>query len=151
MASQLLEVFDVKNNQLLPMLEDLIHRYPQINDPERMDLAKKILNTINQLMEWEESFFCENDDIRAVIPSPLAELHRSQERLSEVVEKMIMVHVDEPDATFLDALKDLHRLLEEHYQVIRGSFIPSLEKTYDPEKLHQLEKQVSQGMMLQKN
>lgn len=110
-----MEVLDVlvdKRDLARLVLEDLISHYMQLDDTVRLEKANTILDSVNSYLQVEENLFFpfmqrtgEHDDLIARIKS----VH---DKIDEVAEHAIMMHVDEPSGEFYHELVNLVKLLE---------------------------------------
>jgi len=110
-----MEVLDVvagKRNLARMVLKDLITHYKQLDDTVRLEKANTILDSVNSYLQIEENLFFpfmkktgEHDDL-------VIRIKDVHDRIDEVAEHAIMMHVDEPSGEFFHAVSNLAGLLD---------------------------------------
>jgi hypothetical protein len=114
-AQKTMEVINVvagKRDLAQMVLQDLITNYKRLDDTQRLEKANTILDAVNSYLQIEENLFFpfmrktgEHEDL-------IQRLKATHDRIDEVAEHAIMMHVDEPSGEFFHAVSNLQGLLD---------------------------------------
>lgn len=109
---EVLEVLAAKRNLARRVLTDLVTNYKVLNDDRRLEKSNTILDGLNSYLQIEENLFFpfmhrtgEHEDL-------VLKIKAVHERIEEVAEHAIMMHVDEPSGEYYHRLVDLVELLD---------------------------------------
>lgn len=109
---EVLDVLAAKRNLARRVLKDLIDNYKVLEDDERLEKSNTILDEVNSYLQIEENLFFpyirktgEHDDL-------IERIKAGHERIEEVSEHAIMMHVDEPSGEYYHQLMRLGDLLD---------------------------------------
>jgi hypothetical protein len=109
---EVLNVLAAKRNLARRVLTDLVDNYKVLEDDERLEKSNTILDEVNSYLQIEENLFFpyihktgEHEDL-------LARIKAVHERIEEVAEHAIMMHVDEPSGEYYHRLVNLIELLD---------------------------------------
>lgn len=121
---EILEVIRTKMDMAQHVLRDLIKTYPYIDDTARIEKANLAFDNVQSYLQIEQNLLFpyirktgEHDDI-------LDRAQAIQDRIDELLEKAVMVHVDEPDNQFYYSLDALLGLMEQAERVDNEAIFP---------------------------
>lgn len=121
---EILEIIQAKRSTAMRYLRDLLDNYGRLDDSDRMDKANMALDNISSYLQIQQNLLFpfiektgEHDDI-------MARSCEVQNRIDEVLEKAVMVHVDEPGNVFYHDMNVLFHLLEQAEQIDRDAIFP---------------------------
>ena len=109
---ELLQVLAAKRNLARRVIQDLMENYQKLNDDQRLEKSSTILDEVNSYLQIEQNLFFpyihktgEHEDL-------IARMLALHERIEEVSEHAIMMHVDEPHGEYYYQVVNLGSLLD---------------------------------------
>jgi hypothetical protein len=121
---QVLDIISSKLDIAQRVLRDLVSNYYSMDDTARIERANLVLDNVNSYLQIEQNIllpYIEGAEGNADI---LARLCEVQNRIDALLEKAVMVHVDEPDHQFYYSMEALQDLLRQAEQVDREVLFP---------------------------
>lgn len=119
------DVIQTKLNYARRVLQELIDHYGRLDDTERMAKSNIFLDELNSYLQIKENMIFplmqrsgEYDDLVA----RACAVHSEIDELKN--ERLVMIHVDEPDCSYYDILIRLAGLLEQSDKVDREAIYP---------------------------
>jgi hypothetical protein len=122
-----MEVLDIISSKLdvaQRVLRDLVSNYYSMDDTARIERANIVLDNVNSYLQIEQNIllpYIEGSEEHVDIFARVCEV---QNKIDNLLEKAVMVHVDEPDHQFYYSMEALQKLLSQAEQADREALFP---------------------------
>lgn len=121
---EILEIISSKLETAQHFLDDLLKNYERLDDTPRIEKANIIFENISSYLQIEQNLLLPYIEATGEHNDILARACAVQNRLDDELEKVVMVHVDEPDRQFYHGLHTIAHLLEAAKQVDHEAIFP---------------------------
>lgn len=121
---QVLDVINSKMEIAQRFLRDLVVNYDQLDDTARIERANIGLGNVQSYLQIEQNLLFPLIERTGEDTDILARACRIQNQMDDVLERSVMVHVDEPDHEFYHGMERLLNLLEQAAEVDREFIFP---------------------------
>jgi hypothetical protein len=132
-----------ENAMIKTTLYRFIADYEHLHDEERFNQISEVLDLLNHSMELKLNtvfpMIRKNPDFQTDLRDSM---HRYDD-LKDVMEKMVMIHVDEPHKQFKERAEQMLALVEEQTRLEENSMFPRMEEHLSSEERMTLEKTVN--------
>jgi len=135
------ETLQSHKKMILEELQTLIDHYMELDEETLMASISRILDMYRMHQELEENYIYLAVQTVPSFSPIVQKACQSHEEIQKIIDKTTMVHVDEPDLTFIKDVKQLKALLKKHFDLDEQMVFPSFRQQIPHETMERLERQ----------
>jgi hypothetical protein len=140
--------FETLSNEQATVLAELntfIEEYAQWDDNERMARSSFIFDLVRLNMRKKLNLLYPQFQHEQGLISDLARAADNYSDVEDVLEGLVMIHVDEPNNKYIERIVHLRDVLQENYRLESERILPVIAGLISPEVVLELERETTQS------
>lgn len=139
------EFLEMEIKQVVSALDTVLASYAQMDNDQRSDSVKRIFDAVERCLATDATLF-EEAEKRGLSAGYVASLHSSNNRLKNLINNMILEHLD--DNSFFKHLADMREILATETLKNAGRFHKVIADRASEEDMQEIESKLARQIVL---